>query len=235
MSTFPSPGEFADAKKPVSGMAIAALVLGLLGVVVPLLGLVGIILGVVVLSKCGKDSNQGGRGLAIGAIIAGVIATALNFVICAGILLPALGKARQAARTVVTQSYLKQISIGLYKYAQDNKDYMPEAATGWQQRLSPYGLSGPMLESANKPDNWTKPTLIYVPLSTPIAKVRNPSSVVVVYEDPAIDPGDTVPVAFLDGSVRVISEEELAAMLKAQAETPDDAGASKPNAGTDKP
>jgi len=46
--------------------------------------------------------------------------------ILAAMLLPALARAREQARRGVCISNLKQISLGLHMYAQDNKEYFPE-------------------------------------------------------------------------------------------------------------
>ena len=50
-----------------------------------------------------------------------------------GILLPALGKARKAARTVVCSANMKQIITGVIAYAADNKGVGPE---GYQENVS---------------------------------------------------------------------------------------------------
>jgi prepilin-type N-terminal cleavage/methylation domain-containing protein len=46
-----------------------------------------------------------------------------------GILLPALGSAREVARSAACLSNLKQIGIGFASYRADNRDYMPTGAT----------------------------------------------------------------------------------------------------------
>jgi prepilin-type N-terminal cleavage/methylation domain-containing protein/prepilin-type processing-associated H-X9-DG protein len=54
-----------------------------------------------------------------------------------GILLPALGKARQSAKDLKCQTQLKQIGVGLVMYINDNRDFAPPGtvdaspATGW--------------------------------------------------------------------------------------------------------
>lgn len=47
--------------------------------------------------------------------------------ILAGMLLPALGKARERARGAVCMSNLRQIGLALYQYLQDYHDYFPPA------------------------------------------------------------------------------------------------------------
>ncbi len=52
-------------------------------------------------------------------IVIGIIAVLL------GILLPALGRARETAKTVQCSSNLRQIGIGLRMYENDNRDHLP--------------------------------------------------------------------------------------------------------------
>lgn len=72
-------------QKPGSGLAIASLVCGILGVLTGIfiysgvsLGLAGIVLGIVALVKV-KNGTASGKGLAIGGIVTGV----LSFVVAA--------------------------------------------------------------------------------------------------------------------------------------------------------
>ncbi len=70
------------------GMAVASLVLGILGVLTAffllggLLGLVAVILGFVALGKI-KKGEADGRGLAIGGIVTGAIALVLTLILVA--------------------------------------------------------------------------------------------------------------------------------------------------------
>ena len=70
--------------------------------------------------------------------------------ILAGMLLPALGKARAKARTVSCLNNMKQITLTALMYGNDNKDYipvdcMPAGASGiryWPELLLREGLAG---------------------------------------------------------------------------------------------
>ena len=79
--------------KPGSGLAIASLVCGILGVLTGIfifsglsLGLAGIVLGIVALVKV-KNGTASGKGMAIGGIVTG----ALGMIVAVGVLILGLG------------------------------------------------------------------------------------------------------------------------------------------------
>jgi prepilin-type N-terminal cleavage/methylation domain-containing protein/prepilin-type processing-associated H-X9-DG protein len=61
------------------------------------------------------------------------------------ILLPALGRARENARTILCGANLRQIGMGLLMYSQNNNDQIPKAtdnaSVSWDSLIGPY-LSG---------------------------------------------------------------------------------------------
>jgi hypothetical protein len=67
------PGEFEMGE--TNGMAIAAMVLGIVGLCVPLCSLIALILGGLSLSNINK-SGQGGKGMAITGLVLGIIGVA---------------------------------------------------------------------------------------------------------------------------------------------------------------
>jgi len=107
----PAPPMTPEAK--TSGLAIASLVLGILGLITcGVTALVGLVLGIVgLVSIKNSQGRLKGSGLATAGIaVSGVMIVALPFVsILAGMLLPALGRARDEARKVRCSSNLKQI------------------------------------------------------------------------------------------------------------------------------
>ena len=56
--------------------------------------------------------------------------------ILAGLLLPALGKARERARSIACLSNFKQIYIGAMSYANENDDYLPGGTFSWSGAIS---------------------------------------------------------------------------------------------------
>ena len=118
MSAHPTPPQFQmpvqDDRGPVSGLAITALVLSL----VPGVGLLGVIFGIAALLTMNNSSPaRSGKGLAIAGIVVGFVTSALGVLLCAGILLPVLGKARESARELKSRSQLALMTQSLLAYA----------------------------------------------------------------------------------------------------------------------
>jgi hypothetical protein len=120
-----------------SGLAIASLVLGILGIVTcGVMALIGLILGIVALVKV-KNSRGAlkGNGIALaGVIVSGIFLLMLP--IFAAMLLPALAKAKQKARTINCVSNVKQLGLAMRIYAGDNHNHYP-AGTNWCDAIQP--------------------------------------------------------------------------------------------------
>ncbi len=86
--------------------------------------------------------------------------------ILAGMLLPALNKAREKARAIHCIGNLKQINFGFAGYTVDYMDYMPPArfggnsATNWMWQLDPYIKNNYYTKEGNIPQKsiWGCPT-----------------------------------------------------------------------------
>lgn len=130
----PLPVGAAATPAKTSGMAIASLVLGILGIVtcgitVLLSAPVGLILGIVAMNRIGKSAGQlRGKGLAL----AGVIMSSLTFLlipILAAMLLPALSAAKQKAQEINCISNEKQLALAVRIYSEDHTNQLPHSAT----------------------------------------------------------------------------------------------------------
>lgn len=102
-------------RRKTSGLAVAALVLGLLGIIPflgSLLGLVAVVLGIVALATGVK-----GKGLAVTGIVAGLLLPVIvNVVVISAMLLPSLGHARELSRRSKCAENLKIIGVASQVY-----------------------------------------------------------------------------------------------------------------------
>jgi hypothetical protein len=106
--------------QPGKGLAVAALILGLVGLI-PMLGFIpailGIILGIVVMSK-----KRPGKGMAI----AGIVLGAVGLVASPIILYPALTRALEMTRRASCAANLHSLEISLSLYRTENADAYPQ-------------------------------------------------------------------------------------------------------------
>lgn len=112
-----------------SGMAIASLVLGLIGIFCGVTAIVGLVLGIVGLAKINKSQGQlTGKGLAIAGIIVSSLMLVFSLLILPALLLPALSKAQHKAQAINCINNVKQIGLAMILYADSNTN-LPPAAT----------------------------------------------------------------------------------------------------------
>jgi hypothetical protein len=144
------------AKPKTSGLAIASLILALCSVFTfGLSAIVGLILGIVGLSSINKSAGQlKGAGLAIAGIVisaAGLVVIPLMGMMIA-ILMPAVSKARDQAKTAMMMARAKQLGLAIAMYSEDNDDRLPPSET-WPVVLQPYiGDSEEILRSPFNPE-----------------------------------------------------------------------------------
>ncbi len=120
-----------------SGLAIASLVCGVLGLCTAgITALVGLVLGIVALMKISKSEGKvGGNAFAIAGIC--VSAVFLLFIpILLGMFLPALAQAKSRAQTVMCVNNVKQQTLAMHMYASDHNT-LPEGSK-WCDALKPY-------------------------------------------------------------------------------------------------
>lgn len=115
-------------QQQTSGMAITALILGILTFFTcGTTGIVALVLGIVAMSQIGKSQGQiKGHGLAVAGTILGAVGLVLPiFALLLGILLPALGVARHTANQMTNNTQLHGIHLAMMTYAQSNGTYFP--------------------------------------------------------------------------------------------------------------
>jgi hypothetical protein len=205
MSQYPSSFEESP-KQPGLGLPITALVLAVLGLCPDGLALVALILGIVAIARGSKSGA--GFGLSVTAIVLAAIALLVN-VVSLGVFIPALGKAREAARHIKSSVQLRQIDLALTNYANDNKGWMPEAGADWRARLQNYSITPGTFVSPYADPNVTD-SYIYIP-GYRIDTLSNPSAVIIAYENPKYVPSGLglLSVAYADGNVESIQSKDL--------------------------
>ena len=112
-----------EAPKRAVGLAIAALVLGICGIIPCLglpLGLAGLILGIVAMAK--KTTLV---GLAVGGIVAGAVTIVLGQALIVAIMVPSLSHARGLAGRAMCAQNLHSLSIEIAMYSSANEDTYP--------------------------------------------------------------------------------------------------------------
>jgi len=121
---YQSPNPSSGYTESTPGLAIAALICGIVGFCFFPLAIVALILGIIAMSN--MRENQPGRGMALAGTILGGVGLALGIVaVLIAILLPALGAARRTARNMQNSTQLRGIHQGLITYANSNKGYLP--------------------------------------------------------------------------------------------------------------
>ena len=153
----PAPQQIPPSGVKRSGMAIASLVLGILGLLTCGVGsLVGLILGIVSLSAIKKSAGKlAGQGLAIAGIVVSAIVLAVVPIIAllVAILVPAVSRAQDHARQAVASVNMHQVGLAAMMYASDNEGYCPDP-DNWLEQIRPYLGDNPeeVLESPFNPE-----------------------------------------------------------------------------------
>ncbi len=125
----PPPVPAPPVETKTSGMAIASLVLGILGIC-GITALVGLILGIVSLGRINRSGGRlSGQGLAIAGICVSAFMLLFSIPFMAGMTLPALARAKQRAQTINCVNNLKQLALAVKVYAVDHSEQLPPAAT----------------------------------------------------------------------------------------------------------
>ena len=112
-----------------SGVAIAALVLGILAFVLcGITALPAVICGIIALVKISNSRGLlKGQGLAIAGLVAGLVSVVFTLLLVA-IMVPAFSKAKDQAKASICMAHLRQLSVGVVMYAEDNDGEFPTAS-----------------------------------------------------------------------------------------------------------
>jgi hypothetical protein len=144
------------------------------------------------------------RGTGIEPSLGGVAGVAFGM----GVLMPALGRARQQARGVASMSNLKNLGLATIMYADDHDGKLPENF----EQMWEYYKNSKLLESPQKPVGFDGPSYIYVKGHS--RKVKSPHRQIVIYENPEYL-RDNIPALFLDGHVETMKRHRFVEALEA--------------------
>lgn len=199
--------------EPGSGLAITAFVFSLLSLIClgPLAAIPGLVIGIIAITRASATPpTAGGKGFAIAAVAisgAGLLLSLLTIPLLIGILLPALGQARQSAQRLQDSADLRMMAEELTVYAIEQDDQYPETADGWQELLISRGMVTADMFTSARTDG-IGADYFFVPGAT----VDFDSTGVLVYQDPAIDPDATL-IGFRDAHIENIPQAEALRIL----------------------
>jgi prepilin-type processing-associated H-X9-DG protein len=225
----PLPPE-APAKPKTSGLAIASLILGIVGpCTVGLASIVGLILGIVGLNKIKRSAGQlGGRKAAIaGIIVSGVGAVlVVPMLILIAILMPAVFGALDAAHAAASRSNVIQLCKASFTYASAHNDQFPPADS-WPDALRNLGISDHTLLDPAAPEGGRAYAINAGVAGKAMPRSVGNSRTVLFFEcapgaPPAGGPANLPPtprharryvIGFCDGHVETVPKEDLGRLI----------------------
>jgi prepilin-type processing-associated H-X9-DG protein len=232
----PPPLAVAPAETKTCGLAIASLVLGILGLC-GITALVGLILGIVALVKINRSGGRlSGQGLAIAGICVSGVMLLLSIPFMAGLTLPALARAKHRAQAISERTQdlsprlkaervycvnnMKQLALAVKIYTAEHNGQLPPAAT-WCDAIQSYVSSPQVFQCPSAPGRRCA-YAFNARLDGKKEKEIDPQTVLLFESDAgwngtggadALKPhkhsGRTVNVAIADGSVRPVPRSEL--------------------------
>jgi hypothetical protein len=139
------------APSKMSGLAIASLVLGILGLCGGLTAIFGLVLGIFALAKI-RDSRGtlAGGGVALAGIIVSAVAL-IMIPIFVAMMLPALAAAKQRAYSIQSINNEKLLAQAIRLYAGDHNNHLPPAATWCDAINSTVGQSAVFVRAGSAP------------------------------------------------------------------------------------
>jgi len=199
------PAGYTPLLSPRTGMAVAALVCGIVGLVVCMpVGIVGLVLGIIATVRASRQPQEyGGRGLAIAGICTGGASLLLFPVACmvvATILAPALARAHEITKRAVGASNLRGIGQSLKIYAANNGGLLPPTL---ETLLADGSVTGTQLVNPRSGNQPPRCDYFYVTGLTS----SDPAGWIVVYGDPDDDGGEGANLLYLDGTVKFVRDQ----------------------------
>jgi len=194
-------------QRPLSQIALWSMILGILFLCLGPLALIPMTMGIIGISITGSQGRKSGMGFAIAGTSLGAVGS-LGMCLSAGILLPALGQARQRAQELVSQTYVRSQLQAAVSYANENGDMFPPV-NQWPDAVIDLGLiDSTMLVSPVEDGDG----ISYIYLG---GEFTFDALQIVIYEDPK-HYEEGVIVGFADAHVEMIPHAEFEAMLEEQ-------------------
>jgi hypothetical protein len=195
-----------------TGMAVTALVLGILGFLFcPIVSVVALILGIVATVRASEQPEvYGGKGMAIAGIClggGGLIWALLWVPLTISILLPSLSRARELAKRAVDASNLRGIGQACQIYANGNGDQLPP---NFQYLLDAGLLTQGQLQDPGDPDDTNMRDYYFVSYGAVSAPFKDlPTHWVLAFSDPAYHNDEGANILFINGHVEFIKEPKF--------------------------
>jgi len=218
----PPLGSGAPTPRPgISRMAVASLVLGILGFCTAgITAVIGLALGLIALSGIRRSQGRvAGRGLAIG----GICVSGFFLLAWSAILIPAAIRAKQKAQTDQCVSHVKQVAMAVRLFAEDNNGLYPPAAN-WCDAVVTNLPSPKILQCPAQPSRRSGYAFNRKVAGRTLSAVA-PDTVMLFESSGAWNGtggqaellsrsrhGHIFVIGFADGSVRMMSQDELAAL-----------------------
>jgi len=184
-----------------AGLAVTSLVLGIIGLCVPLVGLVALVIGVIVVVRAGGA----GRGLGIAGICLGGVGLIFNTAMMAGLLLPALGAARENARIIQSVSQMQQIRLEVELKAVD------DPTAWWNPNLEQVLGATRLMEPPGVLATGSGTFYLWLPASEGADRLATDP---VIAENPSRFDRRRLNVVFADGSLQVLPREQVEDVIK---------------------
>jgi predicted Zn finger-like uncharacterized protein/prepilin-type processing-associated H-X9-DG protein len=201
-----------------NGMAIAAIVVGVISFCLPVIGsLLAIIFGILGLRNT-RDPAVGGKGLAIAGICLGA-ASMVMMPCMASIMLPSLNRARETANRVKCASNMRQIGMALMLYSNENRGAYPDRLDDLlrTQDISPTAFVCPSSEDTpgtGPADLSNSAHLSYVYVGKGMTNAA-PAEAIVLYEDMSDHKQDGSNFLYGDGHVEWMGKAEAERIIAA--------------------
>lgn len=188
---------------PPPSLSVTSLLSLILSLTVPLIGgICGVIFGLLGL-KDTKKPWKTGRALAIAGLILGSLNTIGGLALVLSLVIPGVGKVRQAQENTQVASQMRMTMTGIVLYANDNRGKLPSS-------LDELSKGGTVSATTVLCPSSGKPFVYVMPSESQIHRIKAPGDVVIVYNPPDRVASRALICGFADGHVEILTGDEAA-------------------------